>query len=113
MVSNMTEEKKQRETELYYRLKPSPKCTILSHIHVEGSYMQVLIQELTLVGAPWIGEGSGTAKVPRGSRAAPGGGGLGGQSTPEAHENYRFLLASSLLSLSLFFFRGGAKSAPA
>ena len=38
---------------------------------------QARIQEFTLVGAPWIGEGSGQRRV----------GGPGGEAPQEAHEN--------------------------
>ena len=87
--------------------------TLYSHVH------QARIQEFTLVGAPWIGEGSGDRQGPQQVQGSAQWGALL-QQTFFLLLNVSFppcflspLLLSLSLSLSLFsfffFFKGGAR----
>ena len=48
---------------------------------------QARIQEFTLVGAPWIGDGSGDRQGPQRVQGSARWGAREGRSPPEAHEN--------------------------
>ena len=53
-------------------------------------WYQARIQEFTLVGAPWIGEGSGDRQGPQRVQGRARWGALGGEPPVEAHENWEF-----------------------